>query len=471
MAVSNYEPLSAQDSSFILLEGPGTHMHVSAVAIFETGALRSSGGGLDIERLREYVDSRLHQMPHYRHRLHFTPIQHHPIWVDDLHFNLHYHVRQTALPGPGSEEQLKDLAGWILSQQLDRQKPLWEMWFVEGLEGDRFALISKVHHCMADGITGATLLNALLSSAPDEAIADGPSWEPIAPPGRLELALDEIGRTASLPIAALGALRDGLRRPRKTATDIAEGAAAIWQALTAGSRIPSETPFNRPIGTHRRIDWCTLDLAEIKEVKKRLDGTVNDVLLTIATSAMRRFLTKRHVELDDLDLRVVVPVSMRRGAEDGAAANRVSAWFIRLPVAERDPLAQFAELKAEARELRKSKAAQGIDLFMRFADWSGSDPLTEWVIRFASTRRLYNLVVSNVPGPQIPLYLLGARLQVVYPQIPLFVNQGLGIAVMSYCGKVCFGLIGDSDLAPDLGLLARSIDWSFGELKAAAKAC
>jgi len=469
MVVSSYEPLSAQDSSFILLEGPGMHMHVSAVAIFEAATLGTRDDRLPIEQLRAYVKSRLHQMPHYRQRLKFTPIQRHPIWVDDGHFNLEYHVRETALPKPGSENQLKELAGRILSQQLDRQKPLWEMWLVNGLEGNCFALLSKVHHCMADGITGTSLMSALLSPEPVAAIEEGPHWEPTAPPGRLELAFDEIRRAASLPLSALGALRNGLRRPVTTAENVLENAAAVWHALTAGSHIPSETPFNEPIGTHRRVDWCTLDLAEIKEVRKRLNGTVNDVLLTIATGAMRRFLDRRHVKFDHLEFRVVVPVNMRRDHVDGDAANRVSAWFIRLPVTQRDPLAQFAAVKEETRELRQAKAAQGIDLFLRFADWSGSDPLTVWVMRFASSLRLYNMVVSNVPGPQRPLYLLGARLQAIYPQIPLFVNQGLGIAVMSYCGKVCFGLIGDWDLVPDLAALTSSIEWSFGQLKTAAE--
>jgi diacylglycerol O-acyltransferase len=467
---SNYERLTAQDSSFVLSEGPGTHMHVSVVAFFETAPLRVPSGGLDIERLRAYLESRLHRMPHYRQRLQFTPIEHHPIWVDDLHFNLRYHVRHTALPSPGSERQLKQLAGRILSQQLDYEKPLWEIWFVEGLEGDRFAMLAKVHHCMADGITGASLMTELLSASPDEKVEHGPHWEPMTPPGRLELAVDEIGRAASVPIAALRAVRDGLRQPRKTAAMVAESAMALWQALSAGSHIPPDMPFNRPTGTHRRVDWCALDLAEIKDVKKHLNGTVNDVVLTIATGAMRRFLMKRHVALADLDFRVLVPVNMRRDSADRDSANRVSAWFIRLPVAERDPLAQFAAVKAEARQLRRSKAAEGIDLVMRFADWSGWDLLAASVTRLASAVHLYNMVVTNVPGPRVPLYLLGAKLKDVYPQVPLFVNQGLSIAVMSYSGKVYFGLTGDWDLVPDLAVLAHAIDSSFGELKVAAEA-
>jgi WS/DGAT/MGAT family acyltransferase len=470
MAARSYERLSAQDSSFILFEGPGTHMHVSAVAIFEAEPLRKADGGLDIERLREYVASRLHLLPHYRKRLRFTPLQRHPIWVDDPHFNLSYHVRHTALPAPGSDEQLKEFAGRVLSQQLDREKPLWEIWFVEGLARDRFALVSKVHHSMADGITGTALMYALLGATPEETLEDAPHWQPQPPPRKLSLAADEVERAAGVPFAALRALGDSLRHPRRAAANLADGALAVWQALDAGLHVPSSMPFNQPIGTHRRVDWCTLDLAALKDVKKRLDGTVNDVLLTVATGAMRHFLGKRRVALDDLELRVVVPVSMHRGEQDREVANRVSAWFIRLPIAERDPLAQFAAVKVETRHLRESKAAQGMDLFLRFSDWSGSDLLTLWAMRLASTVRLYNLVVTNVPGPQQPLYLLGARLQAIYPQIPLLVKQGLAIAVMSYCGKVCFGLVGDWDLVPDLPVLARSIESSFAELEAAAQA-
>jgi WS/DGAT/MGAT family acyltransferase len=323
LASPSYERLSTQDASFVLFEGAVTHMHVSTVAIFEPDPTSAPDGIVDIERLSAYVDSRLHRLPRYRRKLAFTPIARHPIWVDDERFNLHYHVRHTALPYPGSEEKLKDLAGRILSQQLDRRKPLWEMWLVEGLEGGRFAAIFKAHHCLVDGAAGVGLLQELLGLSPVPDFDAPPDWSPRPAPGPWELLADEALRgIAAPPAAALRALTGAVRRPQRTSAVVAESAEAVWNALRAGLRLPAETPLNAPIGTHRRVDWCDLDLAAVKEVKKRLDGTVNDVVLAVVTGALRRFLRRRRVPLGRHDFRVVVPVDMRRGPEDRSASNR-----------------------------------------------------------------------------------------------------------------------------------------------------
>ncbi len=468
MPPTGYDRLTAQDASFIMFEGPGTHMHVSAVAIFELGSLANSHGGLDIERLRSYVESRLPTVPRYRQRLAFTPIQRHPIWVDDSRFNLRYHVRHTALPSPGSEHQLKDLAGRIMSQQLDREKPLWEMWFAEGLEGGRFAMITKIHHCMVDGVSGVELMTALLSASSETDFDPAPPWVPRRAPSTGELLIDTAVRGLSRPIAAARALRRALRRPSEASSSVVQGAEAVWQALSAGFRLPSNTPLNRPIGTHRRIDWRSLDLAEVKDLKKRLDGTVNDVVLAVVTGALRRYLRGRRVALRGMDFRIVIPVSMR-SADETAVGNRVSAMFLSLPVDERDPLRRFAKIAAATRRIKESRAAEGIDLLTRMAEWSGSDLLTYWGVRMASTVRPYNMIMTNIPGPQFPLYLLGARQLEIHPQLPLFENQGLGVAVMSYMGQVHFGLIGDWDLLSDLAAFARAIDASFAELREAVK--
>lgn len=467
MAAGNYERLSAQDSSFILFEGPGTHMHVSAVAVFETGPLTSRSGSLDIARLRRSVASRLHLIPRYRQRLDYTPLGH-PIWVDDERFNLEYHVRHTALPAPGSDDQLKALAGRIMSQQLDRAKPLWELWFVDGLSGGRFAMLGKVHHCMVDGMSGVGVMTALLSSSPETGEEPAPHWQPRMPPGRLALLGDEVWRRARTPLSLASAARRALRRPEQASSELARNAEAVWQALNTGFRLPSDTPLNLPIGTHRRIDWHSLALGDVKEVKKRLDGTVNDVVLTVVTGALRRFLDERAVALEKLRFTVAVPVNVRR-PEDGEAANRVSAWLLSLPISEDEPLRRFEQIKDETRRLRESRAALGIDLLVRFADWSGSDWMTFWGTRLVSTLRPHNMIVTNVPGPRFPLYLLGARLEAMYPQLPLFERQGLGIAVMSYLDRICFGLIGDWDLLPDLGRLTRAIGASFEELASEAE--
>ena len=471
MAPRYYERLSAVDSSFFLFESPDAHMHVAALGVFRTEAPSAGPGALKIALLRDHVESRLHLFPRYRKRLDFTPIQRHPIWVDDDCFNLAYHVRHTALPSPGDQQELNDLAGRIMSAQLDHKKPLWELWLIEGLEGGRFALLAKVHHCMVDGASGVDLLTALLSPARGETFAPPEPWSPQPAPSRLDLLSEEIRYSAGRPLAALRAVREALRRPEEASTRFTESAQAVWQALAAGLRVPPDTPLNRPIGTHRRLDWCSIGLAEVKNVKRNLHGTVNDVVLTVVTGALRKFLKARRVPLAKLDLRVAIPVNMRSSQDDMKAANRVSALFLSLPIAEHDPLRQFEKIRTETERLKRSGAAQGLDLFTRFMDWSRWDLLTYWGVRLVSAAHPFNMVVTNVPGPQFPLYLLGRPLEALYPHIPLFENQGMGVAVMSYLGTVCFGLTADWDLVPDLSVFARAIDSSFAELAAAAEKC
>ena len=468
MSGRSYELLSAQDSSFLSFETRDTHMHVGAIAVFEAAPLRSKSGGLEIERLCSHVDTRLRTLPRYRQRLEFTPIQGRPIWVDDDRFNLRYHVRHTGLPRPGDEAQLKELAGRIFSQQLDRHKPLWELWFVEGLEGGRSAMIVKAHHCMVDGISGVAGLTALLSPAPAGAPEPSLPWVPRPAPSRFELFVDEALRRAGAPFQALRSLREAAGRPRETAAEVSRIASAVWQALRAGFRVVPSTPLNQPIGPHRRVEWCALDLGAVRALKKDLDGTVNDVVLAVVAGAVRRFLVGRRFDLKGFDYRAVVPVNMRTGPEDAAAANRVSAWFVSLPVGERDALRRFRRVRKRTEQLKRSSAAHGTELMIRFVDWTGSRTLVDAGARFTSRLHPYHLIVTNVPGPQFPLYLLEARLHAVYPQLPLFEHQGVAVAVMSYLGKVGFGLVGDLDLVPDLAAFAQAIEESFEELCAAA---
>jgi WS/DGAT/MGAT family acyltransferase len=443
-------------------------MHVAVLAIFESGPLDDGRGGLAFDRLCDYVESRLSFERRYRQRLAFTPLQRHPIWIDDTSFNLRYHVRHTSLPRPGSEEQLKQLAGRIMSQQLDREKPLWEMWFIEGLESERFALIGKVHHCMVDGVSGVGLLQSLLNVSTDPSFEPGPVFQPRSTPSIGELLLDEAIRGAAAPLSTLRAARNALRRPREASQSLAENAKAVWHAVHAGTRLPANTPLNQPIGTHRRVDWRSLDLAEVKDLKKRLDGTVNDVVLTVVAGAMRRFFKARRVNFPDLDFRIVVPVNMRDGFQEPRDANRVSALFVELPISERDPLRRFELIRNTTLRMKASHAAEGIDLFNRFLDWSGSDVINHWGTRLLSAVRPHNMIVTNVPGPDFPLYMLGAKLHAMVPQLPLFQNQGLGVAAMSYLGQIHYGLVADWDLVPDLSDLAGSIDVAFAELREAA---
>jgi len=465
--VRDYERLSAQDSSFLWFEQRSTPMHVSAIAVFEVGPLATAGGGLDAEQITKHVESRLHLLPLYRKRLAFAPIDGQPVWVDDDRFELGYHVRRAALPHPGSESVFKEWVGHTLSQRLDRERPLWELWIVEGLEGGRFALVSKVHHCMIDGVSGMNLLTLLMSPSADETTSPAPPWEPRPAPGPLRLLLDEAARRMGTLGAVASGVRDALRDPRATWTQLTEGAAAIAQALEAGLRPPARTPLNSPIGPHRRVDWLTLDLAAAKAVKARLGGTVNDVVLATVAGGLHRFFGRREWRAR-LDYRILVPVNMRPPGDERAGGNRVSALFLSLPVEERNPLRRYARIRAESERTKASRAAEGIDLFTRITDWTGSTGLTAFGVRLASRLRPYNLIVTNVPGPQFPLYVLGARLVELYPQVPLFAHQGLGVAVLSYCGRLHFGLTGDWEVARDLGRLREAIGDAFAELVSAA---
>jgi WS/DGAT/MGAT family acyltransferase len=265
------------------------------------------------------------------------------------------------------------------------------------------------------------------------------------------------------------AVGGALREPRETWRRLGETGTALAQALEAGLRLPARTTLNGPIGPHRRVDWLSLDLLAVREAKRRLGGTVNDVVLAVVSGALRRFESARGPWPARLDYRVVVPVNMRTATAPESAANHVSALFLSLPVSERDPMRRFARIRAETERLKGSRAAQGIDLLTRFADRVGSPWMTLMGVRLATRLRPYNLIVTNVPGPPMPLYMLGAPLREIYPQLPLFEQQGLGVAVLSYCDRIGFGLIADRDLVPDLARLREALAESFDELEAAVK--
>jgi diacylglycerol O-acyltransferase / wax synthase len=464
------ERLSTQDSSFVMFEQRATHMHVAAAALFEVGPLRTAAGGLDAGRIARYVESRLGQLPHYRQKLAFAPVSGHPVWVDDEHFDLDYHVRHTALPRPGSDEDLKRLAGRILSQPLDRDRPLWEIWIIEGLAGDRFALLNKVHHCMVDGASGVNLMTLLFRTDTDDTIPPADAWFPRPHPSGVRLALDEVIERSRAPLEIWRDLGSALRDPGKALRSARERAVSVGEALRTGFHLPSDTGLNRPIGPHRRVEWRVFDLAEIKSLARRLGGTVNDVVLTMVTGSVRRFLSRRREPLEEIDYRVVIPVNMRSASGDPGVANRVSAFFLSLPVAEPDPVKRFQAVHEETVRLKASRAADGIDFFTQLVERSGSTWLTQLGVRLAARVQPYNQTVSNVPGPRFPLYVLGARLLELYPLPPLFERQGLATAVLSYDGRVCWGLVADRDGVPDLAAMAEDVEAALEELRRVAPA-
>ena len=360
------------------------------------------------------------------------------MWVDDPHFDLDYHLRRTALPAPGSEEELKRLVGLVLSQPLDRDRPLWEMWLVDGLERDRFAVLIKVHHCMMDGVAGATLLTTLLRAEPDASMPE-PRCMAAARGALAAAARARRGDRQGKHAARARARRCGrAARSRATLRHARERAASVWEALRSALHLPSATDLERPIGPHRRVEWRVFDLSEIKALGQQLGGKVNDVVLAIVTGAMRRFLERRGEPLEKIDYRVVVPVNMRSPSGEPGVANRDSAFFLSLPVSESDPLARFEAVRTETARLKSSHAADGIDFLGQLVDRTGSTWLIGLFVRIALRVQPYNQIVSNVPGPQFPLYVLGARLLELYPMPPLFERQGLGTAVMSYDGRLCW---------------------------------
>jgi len=430
MASYRYEVLSPQDASFLTAEGPSTPMHIAAAFIAEAGPLRTEHGGIDIERIRAFIGARLHRVPRYRQRLAYTPLRGRPIWIDDNHFSVEYHVRHTALPQPGNVAQLKRLIGRLSSQALDRHRPLWELWAIEGLEGgERFALVSKVHHCMVDGISGAELMTVLMSLSPEESSETPPPFVPRPAPSARELIAEDLLGLAAGPVQAGLRVAELLRPERRS--ELSQALRGAGDLIARGILPASETPLDREIGPHRR------------------------------------FLTRRLVDVGALDFRVSAPVSVRSSAEKGVVGNRVSAWIIPIPVGEADPLRRLEHIRATTRKLKESNQALGADLLSAVTEWTGMTLLSLGT-RFQNIGRPHNLIVTNVPGPQVPLYLVGAPMLESYPIGPLFQNQAVIVALFSYSGMLFWGLNADAERMPDLGELREDLERAFEELAAVA---
>src|SRR3954469_25806978 len=358
--------LTGLDASFLHLEDASSHMHVAGVMIFE-------GEPPPYEDLLEAIDRRLGLVPRYRQRLAFVPFsQGRPKWVDDPHLNLRYHVRSTALPAPGSEEQLKELAGRVFSQQLDRDKPLWEIWLVDGLEGDRFAMLSKTHHALVDGISGVDIISVLFDPPPEPAApADtGARWLPRPLPSAAQLLGEAIVERATIPAEIARSLRAVLRGPRLVAEGLRDAAVGVGAMAWAGLNPAPSSPYNKPIGPHRRFNWVRVNLADVKAIKNELGGTVNDVVLATVAGALGRHLRRRGDDLGDGVLRAMVPVSVRSEAERGALGNRVAAMMAPLPVAEEDPRLRLELISAAMASIKRSGQAVGAQVLTNLSGFA-----------------------------------------------------------------------------------------------------
>jgi WS/DGAT/MGAT family acyltransferase len=465
MAHYKYDRLGIQDASFLLFETPTALMHIAATQVYEMGPLKTEDGGVDFTAIKKATEAVLHLIPRYRQKLAWIPIFNHPVWVDAEDFNLDYHIRHTSLPRPGGDAQLKRLSARIMSLQLDRARPLWESWVVEGLEGGRFAVITKIHHCMLDGESGADLAQILMSPDPDYRLPEEvPAYIPRPAPTAMELLQGELVERASLPLKAVRSFRNLAQETKNVRRELSVRARAIGELAGWAVRSASETPINGPLGPHRNFDWITMDLSEVKAVRKAQGCSVNDVILAIVSGAVRRFLVRRRVRPGDIDFRVSAPVSVRRDTEKGQMGNRVSSWIIRLPLGEADAKQRLTAIHEMTRDLKESKQALGVEMMMAVAEWTPGILLS---LGSRAASGPINMIVTNVPGPQFPLYLLGARLLESFPQVPLLEGTGIGVAIYSYDGKLCWGFNGDYSMVPDLEEFQRGVEASFRELAAA----
>jgi diacylglycerol O-acyltransferase len=471
MSYTHYERLTSLDRSFLDIEDqfPNAHMHVGSVSLFEAAPLRDARGATDLDRMRRMIQAGLHRVPRYQQKLARVPWFDNPVWIDDEHFNLLYHIRHVRLPHPGDERQLKRLTGRLMSQRLDRGKPLWELWVVDGIEGDRIALISKAHHCMIDGVGSVELSSAMMRSRKEiEAQMDEPpAFRPRPAPSPRDLFTDELTRRVGQAVDATGAIRnlvsDPLRRLRAVGRSLSDTRAGLGAALTSAS----PTPLNDEVGPHRRFDWLEMRLDDVKAIKNRLGGTINDVVLAIASGALGRFLRNRGVRVEDLDFRAMLPVNVRSDTDRESLGNRVSSMMARLPLAERNPVKRLQLVSQNTGKLKKSGQASGIQLLEELSD-STLGSLLSILSRLSSMSRPYNVVITNVPGPQFQSYLLDSPLLAAYPLVPLFHNQEVGIALFSCNGMLFWGFNADWDKVPDLHDLVDGVAREFEQLKAAA---
>lgn len=456
------EHMNPLDASFLYIEDGITHMHIASCAVF-------AGPVPDYAQVVEAMASKLPLVPRYRQVVRFVPFElGRPVWEDDPHFRLEYHVRHTALPRPGGPKELRDLMGRLMSQELDRHRPLWEVWMVEGLEDDKWGLVTKIHHCMADGVSGTDLLSVVLDREPVPTPVTVDTWVPAAPSSDLRLMLDAAWRLAVSPYEQGRALRRALRAPRRAVAAAGGTARGLWSLATRLAPTP-RTSLVGTISPYRRWTWATADLADIKAIKRAFGGTVNDVILAVITGGFRELLLTRREAVDGLVLRSLVPVSVRSDAQRGQYNNLVSAMFADLPVAIADPVERLAAVREQMQALKQSDQTSAGSALVALGDLAptGVYGLAERAVMRVLRRvpqHSVNTVTTNVPGPQHPLYLAGRQMVEYLPFVPISYGVRVGVAIVSYNGRVAFGVTGDFDTAPDIDVLADGIEDGITEL-------
>jgi WS/DGAT/MGAT family acyltransferase len=458
--------LSSLDASFLFAEHRTAAMHVGAVMTFAPPA----DAPFDADAFTELIGHRLALVPRYRQKVREVPgglgL---PVWVDDPDFDLAFHVRRSALPAPGTEEVLLELVGRLLARQLDRSRPLWEVYIVEGLADGRFAVVTKTHHAMVDGLASMDIGAVLLDLAPQPRETPGEEWNPAREPSGLELA-------ASAAAHALRRPREVLDVAGRALADVREAAGAVTrtvEGVLAAGRSAAMTrpvqPLNAATGEQRRYGMLRTSLADHRKVRKAHGGTVNDVVLAVVAGALRRWLISRGEPLTaDTAVRAMVPVSVRARARNGASSgNSISAYLVDLPVTEEDPLVRLATVRGAMEVHKRSGQAVGARALVGLVGLA--PPIVHSLgARLASqySSNFYNVLVTNVPGPPRPLYAMGGRMLDMFPVVPLAGGQAVAVGITSYDGGVHYGLTADRDALPDVHVLAEAMGESLAELVA-----
>jgi WS/DGAT/MGAT family acyltransferase len=452
--------LSALDVSFLYLEEPTTPMHVGGVAVF-----RPPAEGFDYDELVALVEQRIALVPRYRQRIKQVPGHlAKPVWVDDAEFDVTFHVRRSALPRPGTDQQLRELVGRLMSRRLDRNRPMWEMYLVEGLSDGRIAIVTKTHHAMVDGAAAVDLAQVILDDDRTPPELGSPLWMPRPEPSSVGLVADAVSALIRRPTEVVDTVRLGLLDARATASKVAGTAVGLLAAARTAARPAPDSPLNAVIGEQRRFGTARTDLDDYKTVRKAHGGTVNDVVLATIAGALRAWLLARGEPVAaGTVVRAMVPVSVR--SDDGTAGDRVQSYLVDLPVGEASPVMRLHQVSFAMKAHQDAGQSIGADALIRVGGFS---PPTVHALaaRMASTlsRRLFNLVVTNVPGPQEPRYAAGAEMLEVYPVVPLAKGQAVSIGLISYNGGVFYGLNADRDVMPDVEELSQLIEESLAEL-------
>lgn len=463
--------LTGLDATFLYLEHGGNLMHVASTAIFDPSTVE---GGYSFDKVKEMVEARLHLLPPFRRRLVNVPFDlHHPLWIEDPDFDIDFHLRRAALPAPGGEAELAEFAAEVMGRPLDRSRPLWEMYMVEGLEHGYIASISKVHHAAIDGVSGAELMVNLLDFTPEVAEVEPPAepWKPDRIPTDIELVGWAMNSLSRQPIQAIKAVRRTTR-----------AALSLRRRNRQPGVTPPPAPFSAPntslntaITPHRRFAFAQLQLDDVKMVKNKLGGTVNDVVLAICAGALRSYLHERGEHVTD-PLVAMVPISVRTEDQQGAMGNRVSSMLTSLATDIADPVERLHAISAGTKNAKEQDKAIGAETLMDWAEFAAPGLAARAARLYSSMkladrhRPIFNVTISNVPGPDFPLYSAGARMVAYYPMGPIADGGALNITVMSYMGTMCFGLVACRETVPEVWSIAHGLRAALDEMVKAADA-